>query len=107
VDRHEDEAGRLSIFGSAYDHARRIPPRHPVAGEKFAAAAAKRTEAHSFARRGAINELVIALPEPAPIASAGEHVRRRFIDFFTAHVITLRRERVVGAGLLRLGQIQG
>jgi hypothetical protein len=37
---------------------------------------------------------VIALPEPAPIAAAGEHARRRFIDFFTAHVIILRRERV-------------
>ena len=47
------------------------------------------------------------MPEPTPIAAAGEHARRRFIDFFTAHVITLRRERVVGAGLLRLGQIQG
>jgi hypothetical protein len=40
---------------------------------------------------------VIALPEPTRIAAAGEHARRRFIDFFTAHVIILRRERV-GAG---------
>jgi hypothetical protein len=60
----------------------------------LSAAAAERTEAHSLARWGAINKLVIALPEPAPIAAAGEHARRRFIDFFTAHVIILRRERV-------------
>jgi len=48
---------------------------------------------------------VIALPEPAPIAAAGEHARRRFIDFFTAHVIILRRERVDAGCIFAWGRL--
>jgi hypothetical protein len=50
---------------------------------------------------------VIALPEPAPIAAAGEHARRRFIDFFTAHVIILRREPVDAGCIFAWGRLGG